>query len=342
MVASGCRLRVLLWLVAALTLISSNAVARNFGAGTGYTDSNHAPLFVTVRARLMHEGYRPARLPHDYRDLCGDDDWSRVCKEFPETLDCEGESWNGECDFIFEAPRSDAQAHGPYLLVSTLVTPGGRVAVHQQPADYNDLQKIAARMDLKRKGCGDGHILEIRVCDQAWKSSKVRRPVGSAWLPNGWRRADYRHGPLYSQARARLIRSGYVPAKLEHDDQDFCGGRDRAHVCRRFPESLDCDESDQAGCDFVFLRPEGETAAHGPYLVVHTIDLRRGMIVAYVDSPGTEDVKRIWARKNLAWRGCEDEYLLNRICRGDRKVDGPKPKPEPVMPDLPPLPPSAR
>jgi hypothetical protein len=66
------------------------------------------------------------------------------------------------------------------------------------------------------------------------------------------------------------------------------------------------------------------------------------MIVTYVDSPSTEDVKRIWARKNLAWRGCEDEYLLNRICRGDWKVDAPKPKPGPVMPDLPPLPPSAR
>jgi hypothetical protein len=326
-----------------LVFASSHALALNYGLGSGWVDTNHAPLFSAVRARLIHDGYRPAKLQHDYRDLCVDKDWSHVCARFPETLDCRGASADGECDFVYEKPRSATDPDGSYRLVDTMVGPRGRVVIHEQPADSDDLNKVHARMDLKLRGCGDEYILDIRVCDLSWRFSTKASPSDlPALLTDGSRSTDPEHGPLYIRFRAKLVRRGYRPARLPHDDQDQCTDKDWSHVCKRFPEALDCDwTSRDSECDFVFERPPTEWEAHGPYLVIQTAETPRGRVAFHEGSPDTDDLKRIWARKDLKRRGCEDERLLEtRYCDWTSDQSESKTRPSasaPHMPDLPPL-----
>ncbi len=329
-------------MVAAVTLGASGAVARNFGLGTGYTDPARAPLFSLVRARLLHEGYSPAKLQHDYRDLCANQDWSRVCKRFPETLDCDGDASSGECDFVFERPASEVPAHGRYLLVSTVVTHRSRVVDHQQPADSEDLDKIEARTDLQRKGCGPRQLLKIRVCDLAWPPSSNKLAAGARplHLPRWWH--DPEHGPSYSVVRASLISEGYRPAKLQHDDRDLCTEDFWSHVCKTKSETVDCQSNDRYGyCDFAYEMPTAVWAVHGPYLLVEAaLTEDKKTVVVFRHVAGTDDLHKIWARKNLRQRGCqEDRLLLTRVCDPSWSPHATKPKAA-SLPDLPPLPPS--
>ncbi len=348
MATQGFRVLVCCCLATALTLASAGAVARNFGMGSGYTDPKNAPLFSDVRAKLIHDGRLPAKLQHDYRDLCTNDDWSHVCKRFPEVLDCQGASRDGDCDFIFEGPKGRGETHGSYVLVSTMMTARGRVVDHEQPPDIDDDRKILARQDLKRRGCGEERLLEIRVCDPSWKPpSRITRVFPPALSADGLRWIDPEHAPRYSTVRAKLIRDGYRPAKLQHDVQDFCTGEAWSHFCRRFRETLDCMQMGHYdGCDMVFERPAWETAAHGPYLVVETAKTRRSTVAYNEEPPDTQDLKKIWAREDLQRRGCEEEYLLEtRDCNWppypSPSKASPSEKPLPV-PVLPPLPPSLR
>jgi hypothetical protein len=266
---------------------------------------------------------------------------------FPETLDCDGDAPDGECDFIFETPRSEIDTHGRYLLLSTVVRRRGRVVVHQQPADSEDLEKVDARRDLQRKGCGEQHVLHIRVCDLPWPpSSKSTGVVARPFLPTRWW-GDPDHGPNYTAARARLVSEGYRPVKFEHDDRDLCTEDFWSHVCKRMPEAVDCQTNTLYGyCDFVFERPRGDWAVHGPYLLVQAAvsedASEEEMVVVHQKLAGTDDLQKIWARKKLKRRGCqEDRPLHTRVCDPAWSPESKEPKsPSPVV--LPPLPPSPR
>ena len=331
-------------LVAVVMLGTSGATARNLGLGTGYTEPARAPLFSGVRAKLLGEGYRPAKLQHDYRDLCTNEDWSHICTRFAETLDCSGIAEWGECDLIFERPKAQVEAHGRYLLVSTSVTHRGRVVVHEQPADSEDLAKIAARKDLDRKGCGEQAILDIRVCDLSWPASSKTMTVAVPTFLSGrfWR--DPAHGVPYTVARARLIHEGYRPAKLQHDQRDFCTDDAGSHVCSKYAETFDCKSSSSYDyCEFAFERPRAAWAARGPYLVVQAEVPDEGeMVVVHQETPGTDQIRQIWARKNLTRRGCGQEGLFEtRICDPSWSPKEKRPKAL-DLPNLPPLPPSVR
>jgi hypothetical protein len=303
-------------------------------------------MFRDVRAKLIHDGYRPAVLQHDHRDLCMDQDWSRVCIRFPETLDCNGEPIDGDCDFIFETPKSET--HGRYYLVSTSVTPKGRVVDHEQLADSEDLEKIDARRDLQRKGCGAEPVLRIRVCDLPWpliatsdgSAAGARQFRSTLW----W--ADPDHGKNYAAVRTNLMKDGFRPARFEHDFRDQCTEDLWSHLCKRMPEALDCwSSSVYDNCAFVFEWPRGAWTVHGPYLVVQAVLIRDRPVVFRQKVPNTDELRKIWARRKLKQRGCQEDYLFElRDCNsaGPALEKAPPPAKMPAMPVLPPLPPSAK
>ena len=139
--ALGRRVRggLIAWVAAALTLAAPQAGAGRYMPGGGFVDIDPQVPYSVMRARLIHDGYQPAKLQHDYRDLCTNADWSHVCTRFPETLDCDGDGAGGDCDFAFERPG--ARAPDRYLVVSSEVTRAGRVADQRHPATSQDLRR---------------------------------------------------------------------------------------------------------------------------------------------------------------------------------------------------------
>jgi|SRR6185312_7380933 len=153
-----------------------------------------------------------------------------------------------------------------------------------------------------------------------------------------------RRYPYYLPVRRDLIRSGYIPVKLQHDDRD--SGK---VFVRRFPETLDCFGADHTECHFVFERHGVKRPNRKKYLIVVTLgESPKGLGPRVLErrSPDKDDLRKLWIRRDLKHRGCEDDTLWLRDCeaswlRDVRLKEKPEP-PAPPMPDLPPLPPSAR
>lgn len=155
--------------------------------------------------------------------------------------------------------------------------------------------------------------------------------------------------PHYVPERARLIRQGYRPVMLQHDDRDWVGD-----FWKRFPELLACDGGDHLECHFIFERPDHGQGGRKRYVVVRTLGETAeglGPRVLGKSAPDPTDLKVLWIRRDLADRGCEDDILLHRDCDPQWKRDlwGEQRKRQkaerlatPTMPNLPPLPPGRR
>ena len=146
------------------------------------------------------------------------------------------------------------------------------------------------------------------------------------------------HDLDYKTARARLIRAGFRPLRLQHDIDDACW---RSGFCKWYPEALNCGGSLYM-CDFVFERPG---ARHLPpakrYLLIHTggepIEPERNAEVLYAGPPTQFDLHVIWQRKDLKHRGCGNNSIEFRYC-----PDSDFPDRDPRLMGIPPLPPSLR
>jgi hypothetical protein len=142
----------------------------------------------------------------------------------------------------------------------------------------------------------------------------------------------------YSEARAKLIRAGYRPLRLQHDERDLeC----RASFCLRFPEAMECGGSAYR-CHYIFERPDA-LRRHGNdrYMMVvgegepdPDSPARSDQLVIQIGSrPDSDDMKEVWARRDLKRRGClPSSPVFLRDCD--------KNPPLPDVPGLPPSPPS--
>ena len=156
-------------------------------------------------------------------------------------------------------------------------------------------------------------------------------------LSLGLGRLEHLH---YAKARAKLIRAGYRPLQLQHDERDLFCEKD---FCQRFPEAIECADGEANPCEYVFERPDARRR-HGSdrYIVVigegelfFQYPEFSDQIVARVVTADKGDMKAVWARQDLKRRGClESGPITWRDC-----------DPEPPSPDIldpPPLPPSLR
>ena len=145
---------------------------------------------------------------------------------------------------------------------------------------------------------------------------------------------DFRHPKNlgYQEARARLIRAGYRPLRLQHDNKDECW----PGFCGWYPEALNCGGMPDYLCQFIFERPgSGTLRSSHRYLIVVTDgepDPEGKFRNANVDlarAPDEYDLTLLWQRQDLTHRGCRPNHeILFRDCpERDASPKAPKPPP---------------
>ena len=204
------------------------------------------------------------------------------------------------------------------------------------------------RMDRGAKGVQRGLLLSIIVLAWVAEPALARKLVSSPY-PVDASHWNFLIGlPHYVSQRTKLIRQGYRPLKLQHDDRDSYG-----EFSKRFPEMLGCFGADHTECHFIFERRARGTTKGNRYLVIRTLGESpegRGPRVLEIGLPDHTDLKLLWIRRDLEQRGCEDDTLETRDCdpawlrdlhREKAEAEAKAPK-LPSAPDLPPLPTSSR
>jgi hypothetical protein len=193
---------------------------------------------------------------------------------------------------------------------------------------------------------GAGFRKALPLIFLAWIAA-VAAPIIPAVADDGMKRLV---GRGYASVRRELVREGYRPLRLKHDGYDVCWYGE-ARICRRYPEALLCDGTPIEWCTFIFERPEGRSHRASRYLIVRAEGEQPNPDVTRISPPTREDMDDFRARRNLA-KYCELNLLgLSRPCPESEDPLPPSTSDEdssarsnkaPVMPDLPPLPPSAR
>ncbi len=189
---------------------------------------------------------------------------------------------------------------------------------------------------------GPNRFLPLMIA--AWIASAASPVLAAKPMQSGSQRFL---GRGYAAVRHELVRDGYKPLRLKHDDHDDCWYG--ARICRRYSETIVCGGSVPWWCTFIFRRPEADRSRGlSRYIVVTTEGEQDDPVVTKISSPTSEDMEALQARRSLA-HYCERGLLgLSRTCpeseghfaNSSSEPNGRESRMTPPLPTLPPLPPS--